>query len=217
MENKRDIILQAAEQAFLTNGYDNASIKDIAKQAAVAPSHPYFYFGSKADMLRAVLRRQLEIIREALAAAATTSAATTYEETVDIYIAAFAAIKERAAFIIHCELTPKLGELVQEILAADSFRLEELLLPEPLGHQEGGDSSRATLLASLARSYFIGTDEERIKQAMELVLDIEIPETGDSDQSRSSHRLPPVDKPDAAKQVQETFDIWAEAARRAFE
>ncbi|MCL2137894.1 MAG: TetR/AcrR family transcriptional regulator [Coriobacteriia bacterium] len=217
MENKRDIILQAAEQAFLTNGYDNASIKDIAKQAAVAPSHPYFYFGSKADMLKAVLLKQLEAVRYALAAATEASIAASADEAADIYMAALAAVRVSAAFIIHCELTPKLGGLVHEILSAEAFRLEELLLPGSRNDQEGGVNTKAALLAAIARSYFVGADEERTKQALELVLGIEMPELTDLEQTKSSRRLPPVDKPDAAKQVQETFDIWAEAARRAFE
>ncbi|MDJ0762898.1 MAG: TetR/AcrR family transcriptional regulator [Myxococcota bacterium] len=54
---KRDSILDAAEQAFTRDGYDNASMDRIAEIAGASKRTVYNHFPSKEDLFQAVLDR----------------------------------------------------------------------------------------------------------------------------------------------------------------
>jgi AcrR family transcriptional regulator len=55
----RDRILEAAKEAFTRSGAD-ASLDDIARQAGVGPGTPYRHFPTRAQLLEAVFRTELE-------------------------------------------------------------------------------------------------------------------------------------------------------------
>ncbi|WP_170326649.1 TetR/AcrR family transcriptional regulator [Ruegeria arenilitoris] len=55
-ELKRQAILEAAEQAFLTDGYSDANMDAIAAQAGVTKQTVYRYYPSKADLFRETLK-----------------------------------------------------------------------------------------------------------------------------------------------------------------
>src|SRR6266851_1168975 len=52
----REEILAAARTHFTGRGYDRATMREIASDAGVDPALLYHYFGSKAQLLVAVLR-----------------------------------------------------------------------------------------------------------------------------------------------------------------
>ncbi|MGH7560335.1 MAG: TetR/AcrR family transcriptional regulator [Gemmatimonadales bacterium] len=53
----RDSILDAAESLFARKGFDPTTIKEIGAAAGQNPALLYYYFGSKAELYRAVLSR----------------------------------------------------------------------------------------------------------------------------------------------------------------
>jgi len=50
-QDKRQQILDAAQQVFASKGFDGASIKDLAKAAKISPGLLYWYFKDKSDLL----------------------------------------------------------------------------------------------------------------------------------------------------------------------
>jgi TetR/AcrR family transcriptional regulator len=65
-ERTRELILDAAEQLFAEKGYEETSLSDVGKQAGVSRATPGYFFGSKADLHRAVLERCFADVRRAV-------------------------------------------------------------------------------------------------------------------------------------------------------
>ena len=64
----RAAILDAAEQLFAERGYDATSLTEVGAAAGVSRGTPGYFFGSKADLYRAVLERAFAEVREAVRA-----------------------------------------------------------------------------------------------------------------------------------------------------
>lgn len=62
----RELILDAAERLFAEQGYEETSLSQVGQAAGVSRATPGYFFGSKADLHRAVLERCLEEIRTAV-------------------------------------------------------------------------------------------------------------------------------------------------------
>jgi TetR/AcrR family fatty acid metabolism transcriptional regulator len=58
--DKREAILRAATIVFAGNGYFNAKVADIAREAGVADGTVYLYFKSKEEILHSVFDRTME-------------------------------------------------------------------------------------------------------------------------------------------------------------
>ena len=56
-EDTRERILDAAEHLFAERGFDGTSIRDVTTEAGVNLAAVHYHFGSKEDLLRAVLER----------------------------------------------------------------------------------------------------------------------------------------------------------------
>jgi AcrR family transcriptional regulator len=56
-EDTRERILDAAEHLFAERGFDGTSIRDVTAEAGVNLAAVHYHFGSKEDLLRAVLER----------------------------------------------------------------------------------------------------------------------------------------------------------------
>jgi AcrR family transcriptional regulator len=56
----RDVVLSAALHAFATQGFHGTSMRDIAARAGMSISAAYYYFPSKADLLRHIMVRVTE-------------------------------------------------------------------------------------------------------------------------------------------------------------
>lgn len=65
-DRSRAAILDAAETLFAERGYDAASLNDVGAMAGVSRGTPGYFFGSKADLYRAVLDRMFAEVREAV-------------------------------------------------------------------------------------------------------------------------------------------------------
>jgi len=59
-QDKRQQILDAAQQVFASKGFDGASIKDLAKAAKISPGLLYWYFKDKTDLLVSLLTERIE-------------------------------------------------------------------------------------------------------------------------------------------------------------
>jgi len=62
----REAILDAAEHLFAERGYDATILSDVGQQAGLSRATPGYFFGSKADLYRAVLERCFTEAREAV-------------------------------------------------------------------------------------------------------------------------------------------------------
>lgn len=60
----RERILDAAEAAFMTFGYDGASMRQITGDAGVNLAAGHYHFGSKEDLFKAVLYRRLRLLNQ---------------------------------------------------------------------------------------------------------------------------------------------------------
>ena len=60
MKNKKEEILQAAEEEFARNGYEGANISRIAKKVGVTHVLLYYHFQDKENLFREVLQRKIE-------------------------------------------------------------------------------------------------------------------------------------------------------------
>ena len=66
-DRTREAILDAAEQLFANQGYDVTSLSQVGQAAGVSRGTPGYFFGSKADLYRAVLERCFGEVRRAVA------------------------------------------------------------------------------------------------------------------------------------------------------
>ena len=70
-EIRRTEIIDAAEELFLKNGYNETAVSDIVKKVGVSQGTFYYYFKSKEDILNAIIDRYTNDIKvgvEAIAA-----------------------------------------------------------------------------------------------------------------------------------------------------
>lgn len=58
--SKQDLIIEAATKVFLQEGFDGASMEEIAKSAGVAKQTLYGYFAGKDSLFLAIIERQRE-------------------------------------------------------------------------------------------------------------------------------------------------------------
>lgn len=62
----REAILDAAERLFAERGYESTSLQEVGALAGVSRGTPGYFFGSKADLHRAVLERCFAQVRRAV-------------------------------------------------------------------------------------------------------------------------------------------------------
>ena len=59
---KQDIIIKAAEKIFMTRGFENATMEDIAEEAEFSKGALYTYFQSKNELCLSIVLRGLKVI-----------------------------------------------------------------------------------------------------------------------------------------------------------
>jgi TetR/AcrR family transcriptional regulator len=67
-DRSRTAILDAAERLFSDKGYDATSLNEVGAAAGVSRGTPGYFFGSKAELHRAVLERMFAEVRDAVRA-----------------------------------------------------------------------------------------------------------------------------------------------------
>ncbi|SDS45360.1 transcriptional regulator, TetR family [Halopseudomonas xinjiangensis] len=68
-QERRVSILDAAEQVFFTKGYDKCSMDEIARTAQLSRALLYVYFKDKSAMMRGIMLRAVECLRDRFARA----------------------------------------------------------------------------------------------------------------------------------------------------
>lgn len=68
-EDRRERILAVATRLFATRGFDNVSVRDVAEEAGVTHPLIYYHWGSKQELLAAVVEDTQEKIRASFARA----------------------------------------------------------------------------------------------------------------------------------------------------
>jgi AcrR family transcriptional regulator len=58
----RDAILTAARESFTASGYDQASIRDIARRAGVDPALVHHYFGTKQELFAEAIDLPMDLV-----------------------------------------------------------------------------------------------------------------------------------------------------------
>jgi len=66
--SRQGLIIDAAIKVFSSQGFSDASIHDIAREAGVAPTAVYYHFSGKPDLFEAALRRVLGSITNVVVA-----------------------------------------------------------------------------------------------------------------------------------------------------
>ena len=59
---KQDLIIKAAEKVFMSKGFENATMEDIAEEAEFSKGTLYTYFQSKNELCLSIVLRGLKII-----------------------------------------------------------------------------------------------------------------------------------------------------------
>ena len=117
-EDKRDRLLDVAEVAFCTHGYDGTTISVLAAEAGVTRPTVYTYFASKDDVFRAVAERVRQEFLELQERVDTSSPERTAREALAAYLAAWARHHGLLTVIAHQSLVdPAVRTLRDEILA----------------------------------------------------------------------------------------------------
>jgi len=62
----REVILDAAERLFAEYGYEETSLSEVGRAAGLSRATPGYFFGSKAELHRAVLERCFQEVRQAV-------------------------------------------------------------------------------------------------------------------------------------------------------
>lgn len=60
MANKKDFILDTAQELFMEQGFDQTSISQILEAAQIARGTLYYYFSSKEEIMDAIIERTIE-------------------------------------------------------------------------------------------------------------------------------------------------------------
>ena len=63
-QQRREEIIQAAEQIFFSKGFDRSTMDDVAEKAELSKGTIYLYFASKEDLYMAVARKSINLLNE---------------------------------------------------------------------------------------------------------------------------------------------------------
>lgn len=62
-QQRREEILQAAEEVFFSKGFEKSTMEDVAEKAELSKGTLYLYFKSKEDLHMAVARKAINLLR----------------------------------------------------------------------------------------------------------------------------------------------------------
>ncbi len=149
----RAAILDAAEQLFAQRGYTATSLNDVGAAAGVSRGTPGYFFGSKADLYRAVLDRCFAEVREAVRAGKARALASS--QSADAILAG--AVSDYYDFLA---ARPNFIRLIEREALTDTE------LPEGITHLSAGQEALAAMSAEL------GLDDAPSGEAAQLLLSI---------------------------------------------
>lgn len=150
-ELRRDQIIQAARRCFGRNGMERTSVADITAESGLSAGSIYAHFGSKAEIVRAVIQDVLDR-RAALVTEYAASAAPPSPAEVILHLAAVDPDEARVALQAWGEATtdPAIRDIVVATIdrMRDLFRVSsEAWLVKAKGYEAAAARARATRLA----------------------------------------------------------------------
>jgi AcrR family transcriptional regulator len=155
----RAAILDAAEALFAARGYDATSLTEVGAAAGVSRGTPGYFFGSKAELYRAVLDRAFGEVREAVRAGRARALASSQSPEVILAGAVsdyfdFLAARPNFVRLIEREALSGNGELQgAEHLSAGQEALAAISAELGLDDAESGDAAQL-LLSIIALCWF---------------------------------------------------------------
>ena len=138
----RELILDAAERLFAERGYEATSLTDVGREAGLSRATPGYFFGSKADLHRAVLDRCFDEVR--VAAREGRDRAMASGQTVEVILAG--AVSDYFDFVA---ARPNFVRLIQREALSDRSRPDGI----PLGLVAGRE-----LISALSQE--LGLEDE---------------------------------------------------------
>ncbi len=149
----RDAILDAAERLFAERGYDATSLTEVGAAAGVSRGTPGYFFGSKAELYRAVLERAFTEVREAVRAGRARALASS--QAPEAILAG--AVSDYFDFLA---ARPNFIRLIEREALSGAMQLEGA------GHLSAGQEALAAISAEL------GLDDAESGDAAQLLLSI---------------------------------------------
>lgn len=95
-EKKKKVLLQAASDVFLEYGPHKTTLEDIAKRAGMAKTSLYYYFKDKQEIIRAVIKNDMDQLHEIMIKAIA-SADTAEEKMIALSEARYQFIASKAS------------------------------------------------------------------------------------------------------------------------
>ncbi len=151
---KRKCILNAAIKLFSSNGYDQTSIEELAKEAGVGKGTVYSYFHNKRDIVKAFCDDMLEYARSELAAK-TSPDTPLKEQLMIIFLADFKYVAENREFsrvFLQEKVFPKQGSSIEDLEMQDSYF--ELLYPIYQHAQQRGELRKELELLHISGHFY---------------------------------------------------------------
>jgi TetR/AcrR family transcriptional regulator len=152
-ERSRAAILDAAEHLFADQGYDATSLNQVGTSAGVSRGTPGYFFGSKADLYKAVLDRSFADVREAVREGRARALAS--NESPETILAG--AVSDYFDFLA---ARPNFVRLIEREALSGSR------LPHGVSHLSAGQEALAAISAEL------GLDDSPSGEASQLLLSI---------------------------------------------
>lgn len=149
----RAAILDAAERLFAERGFDATSLNEVGAAAGVSRGTPGYFFGSKADLYRAVLDRAFGEVREAVRAGRARALASS--QSPETILAG--AVADYFDFLA---ARPNFVRLIEREALSGAGQLEGA------GHLSAGQEALAAISAEL------GLDDAESDDAAQLLLSI---------------------------------------------
>lgn len=149
----RAAILEAAERLFAERGYDATSLNQVGAAAGVSRGTPGYFFGSKAELYRAVLDRAFAEVREAVRAGRARALASS--QSAEAILAG--AVSDYFDFLA---ARPHFIRLIEREALSGGGQLEAA------GHLSAGQEALAAISAEL------GLDESVSGDAAQLLLSV---------------------------------------------
>ncbi len=133
-------LMDKALELFAGNGYDNTSVRDIAREADVNIAMISYYFGSKEKLLEAIFARHLTHVRNILqqiVKARDLSPVAKIDKIIDTYIDAITRNRNFHVLMIREQVALKNDKLYEMIRAMKTRNFELMQNAVKLGEKQG--------------------------------------------------------------------------------
>ncbi|MDL2273587.1 TetR/AcrR family transcriptional regulator [Oscillospiraceae bacterium OttesenSCG-928-G22] len=158
---KREKILNSAIALFLEKGYRDATVAEIAGNAGLVASNAYIYYENKEALLLAAMRRMMEEHTIFFSELSRKSMGLCERDYVNLIFDELAKIRPRILFMMHCAITPGLGELFEKF----DFDYSGAFAPYFSGWPEAHAAPATRALMALSDSFFLVGDTASVKEA----------------------------------------------------